>query len=220
MTAWWPHQRAVLITTHLFAVAAQAFPAPSGGMTRSTWKQPTVQAEFAAWRERLAGMGIEVTAEEFEEQLWNVAKSYMDVRREILAPMRHCYLYAGTWQSWRMFVAPHRFPGRLHIDIEQDGVYRPVYVGRSNEHTWLREVFDHDRMRSATFRYAWRKYRRTYRELGKWVAVQAARDFPEADKVRLQFYRYETLSPEAARAGDELDGEMVFPLVFKLEAHR
>jgi hypothetical protein len=189
-------------------------------MSRSAWKDPTVQGEFSAWRDRLAGWGVELTAEEFEDGLWELAQGYMDARNQVLAPFRRYYAYAGTWQSWRMFVAPHRHPGRLHIEVREGGDYRTVYVARSDEHTWLRSQLDHDRMRSSVFRYAWKRYYKHWRVFGTWVAKQAAEDFPEADRVRLRFFRYQTLSPEAARAGAELEGKFELPISFALGDYR
>ena len=49
----WPHIRALLISVHVLAVILGALPAPSGGMKRGAWRDPTVQDEFAAWRGRL-----------------------------------------------------------------------------------------------------------------------------------------------------------------------
>ena len=42
----WAHIRTLFIAVHLLAITLMALPAPSGGMSRSAWKDPTVQAEF------------------------------------------------------------------------------------------------------------------------------------------------------------------------------
>ena len=42
----WPQIRAVLVGCHVVAVLAMATPSPSAGLRRSSWKDPTVQAEL------------------------------------------------------------------------------------------------------------------------------------------------------------------------------
>jgi hypothetical protein len=216
----WPQARAALIALHMLALGLLAFPAPSGGMSRSAWKDPTVQAELQAWNARFASLGVELTQQEFEDRLWELASAYMKARQAVLDPFEPYHDYMGTWQSWRMFVAPHRFPAALEIDVEEAGVWRPVYVERSREHAWMGSIFDHDRMRSEVFRYSWAKYKGSWRPFGQWVARNAARDFPGAQRVRVRYLRYKTLDPEQARAGEEIEGSYVQPLIFELEEYR
>ena len=103
---------ALLVAAHLLAITLQALPAPGGGMSRSTWKDPTVQAEFDAWRVRLNGWGWDGTTAQLEDQLWDFAKGFMERRDQVLTPFKPYYKHAGTTQAWRMFVAPHRYPAR------------------------------------------------------------------------------------------------------------
>lgn len=216
----WPRIRALLIVLHLFAITAMALPAPAGGMNRSSWKDKTVQQEFAAWTERVNGLGWEIDKAEFEEMLWDISVSWMGVRQKILDPFFPYYRYFGTWQSWRMFVAPHRYPARLEIAVLDAGTWRTVYAARSNEFTWMRSVFDHDRMRSAVFRYSWSRYRKTWPPFVDWIARHAAEDFPEADSVRVRFWKYETRSPEEVRQGLEPDGKWIQTRAVKLAGLR
>ena len=115
--AWWPHLRAALVVAHLTAITLMAMPAPVGGLDRRTWKDPTVQAEFAVWRARLGALGVERTPKAFEDDLFRVAKGLVDVRDEVLAPFQPYYRWCGTWQSWRMFVAPHTHPSRMRVEV-------------------------------------------------------------------------------------------------------
>lgn len=202
----WPHLRAVLILVHLFAITVLAMPAPGSGLNRSAWSDPTVKAEFDAWRLRLAGWGVHRTAEEFEEELWTVARGYQDSVNVVVEPFRPYYRYCGTQQSWRMFVAPHRNPAILHFDLKEAGEWRPLYVEGSSEFTWRGNLLDHDRTRSAMFRYAWSSYRRDYKRFTTWFAQEAADEFPEATHLRAYYWKYRTLSPEDTRAGVELQG--------------
>src|SRR6187399_1630494 len=114
----WPHVRAVLVALHVVAITLLAMPAPGGGMNREAWAEPTVQGEFAAWTERLQGFGFDITSEQLQDGAWTFASRYMTVRDAMIAPFTPYYEASGTWQSWRMFVAPHRVPSRLEIDLE------------------------------------------------------------------------------------------------------
>ena len=205
---------------HLFAITAMALPSVGGGMSRAAWRTPTVQAEFQLWTSRVNGWGIDITAAELEDNLWNFAVAYEDGRRKILEPLFPYFRYTGSWQSWRMFVAPHRYPGRLEIEIDTGQGWQPVYVARSSEHSWLRPWFDHDRSRAAIFRYAWPHFRRARKEFTDWVAVQAARDFPEAKRVRTSFVRYRTRSPEEVRSGTPAKEERELKNVRELKDYR
>jgi len=202
----WPHIRAVLIVVHLFAITVLAMPAPGSGLQRSAWDDPTVKEEFSAWRARLDGWGLHYEEDEFEEMLWTVASGYQKSVRKVTDPFKPYYRYAGTHQSWRMFVAPHMNPSILHIDVRVNNEWQTVYVENSDAFTWNRELFDHDRMRSAMFRYAWPGWRTNWERLGDWLAVRLADDYPEATLARFRYWKYRSLSPEQVAAGDERDG--------------
>ena len=76
-----------------------------------------------------------------------------------------------------------------------------VYQARSREHDWLASWLDHDRFRSATFRYAWEHYRTPRQQFADWVAKQASAAFPDASRVRVSFVRYRTRSPAEVKRG-------------------
>ena len=206
----WPHIRALIIAVHVFAVAAMAFPSPSGGMNRRAWSNPTVQAEFSAWADRLTAMGRPTTTAELEEHLWGWAQGYMANRNAIIKPFRPYYRYCGTDQSWKMFVAPHRNPARLHVEIRdaESLAWRPVYVARSREHDWMADALNVERFRAALFRYAWKQYRGSYRQFARWLGRHAATDFPGADRLRTSWERIHTLHPKKIRAGASQTGEL------------
>jgi hypothetical protein len=211
----WPHLRAALVTAHIVAIFACAFPSPSGGMNRSSWRDPTVQAEIAAWGERLS-----VPPDVLEEHLWSLATAFMGLRKKALAPFQPYYHHAGTWQAWHMFVAPHRNPARLHIDIDRDGTWETVYISRDPQLRWRAELFDHSRGRAALFRYSWRHYRVPFRHLGEWLARKAAEDFPDASRMRTRWYRYRTPTPEEVRTDTAPAGRFEASQVFSLEEYR
>lgn len=194
----------LFVGLHLTAITLVALPSAGSGLVRSAWKEPTVQGEFAVWTARLQGLGLDIDQPQLEEALWTIAKGWEDAKDTAILPFRPYYDYAGTWQSWKMFVAPHRFPSRLHIDVEYgDKVWVPVFIERSDEATWNRRRFDHDRMRAAIFRYSWAHFKGSYKAFSQAVALQAASDFPEARRMRIRFETARSPSPDEVRAGVE-----------------
>lgn len=199
---WLRPLRLVFVVFHVVAITLVALPSAGGAMNRSAWQSETVQGEFRTWTARLQSLGVKITVPQLEDRLWTFAQRYEHGKHKVLEPLRPYYKYAGTGQSWRMFVAPHRFPGRLIIEIQQDDEWTPIYVARSDEHTWRRRPLDHDRMRSSVFRYAWKHFRHGRKRFTEWVAREVAHDFPEATRVRVSFLRYRTPTPAEARAGE------------------
>jgi len=209
-----PHLRAAFVLFHLLAVVLMAIPAPAGGMKKSAWKDPTVQSEFAAWTDRFNALGAGITQEEFEAELWDFASGFMKVRKGVLKPFQPYYHYAGTWQTWRMFIAPHRYPARLHIDVMEhpkggERAWRTVYVARSTEHDWLKTELDQERMRSAMFRYGWASYKGTWTQFADWAADRAREDFPDGKTIRLRMWKQRTRTPEEVREDVEPPGKWV-----------
>lgn len=205
----WPQIRAVLITLHIVAITLLAIPAPDGGLDRKAWNNPTVQAELKEWTENLNACGIDLSQQELEDQLWRGSHAYMEVRNEVLGPFLPYYIYCGTFQAWRMFVAPHRYPTALHIEIAEHGVWRPVYVERDPRHGWLGRQLDSHRFRSVVFRFGWPGYEGEFDRFAHWVAHRAAADFPEAQRVRIRLVKSRTRSPQEVRAGQAPETEVV-----------
>lgn len=204
----WPQVRAALVAIHLVIITALALPAPEGGLNRNAWKDPTVQGELQAWAETLNSWGIEVTPPELEEQLWRAANTYMTARGTVLSPVLPYCEYCGTDQGWRMFVAPHRHPTTLHIEIAENGEWRPVYIERDPTHDWRGRQLDSYRFRSVVFRLGWPGYEGEFDRLAHWVARQAATDFPGAERIRVRLVRSRTRSPEEVRSGVNPDSEV------------
>lgn len=196
------HLRAAFVVFHLTAIFVMAFPSPGSAMKRSAWSDPTVKAELAAWTGRLRGWGIQTTQAQLEDDLWDLVVRYSAVRNGILGPLKPYFRYTCTHQSWRMFVAPHRFPARLEIYVQEHGAWRPVFVARSAEHRWQARALDHARFRGAQFRFSWRAYRGQYKSFLLWARERAEVDFPDATMIRTQLVKYKTPSPEMVRAGE------------------
>lgn len=192
---WWPHVRAALVAAHIGAVVVLALPDIAGpGSNKTAWKNPTVQSEISAWADRLG-----MPKEDLEQTAWTVATTWTIWMSQLRAPIEPYSRYAGVRQKWRMFVAPHRYPATLHVDVYEQGAWRPVYLSRSDEHTWNARALDHTRMRSMQFRYAWPQYKRHYRRFARWVARAAFEDFSEASRVRVRWYGFKTPTPAEVR---------------------
>jgi hypothetical protein len=199
MSRYWPHIRAALVFLHLLAVTLMALPAPGGGMNRKNWADPTVQDEFAAWTTRLNAVGVPITSEQLQDQAYRFSIRFMTVRDTALKPFGPYYQYCGTWQSWRMFVAPHRYPAKMVVDIRQNGEWQTVYEERSWTARWHAQQLDHDRFRSLIFRFSWSSYRKVYTEFVDWLAIEAARDFPDANRLRVRFSKRRSPTPAEVR---------------------
>jgi hypothetical protein len=195
------HARAALIALHLVAITLVALPAPVGATNRATWKEPTVQAELAVWRGRFAALGLDLEPAAFEDALHAWAVDLLEVRTAVLTPFLPYYRYAGTSQSWRMFVAPHTHPARLEVAVERGGAWTTVFRERDPAAAWERRVFSQDRVRSLIFRLSWANYRTEYVAFADWVGRRAAQDFPDATKVRVRFMKRATPSAADVRAG-------------------
>jgi len=206
------HLRALLVGFHLVAVGLMAVPAPEGAMNRENWKDATVQAELQTWTHKLSHIGISVTVPQLEHHLWGTGRALNQQRTQLLEPFQPYYQFAGTHQSWRMFVAPHRFPAKLEVDIKEKGTWKTIFRQNDPELAWQGQLFNDSRMRSILFRYSWSTYRKHYRQLGRWVANQAGRDFPDARMVRLSWFKYQTLSPEQVRANERVVTQQVRPI--------
>lgn len=198
----WVHLRTAFVCLHLVAVTLCAFPSVgAAGLDRSAWKQATVQGEFRAWAARLSALGIPIGAAELEDRGWAFATAFEAGRRWVLWPFRPYYQVCGTYQSWKMFVAPHRFPTRAEIAIDRGQGFEVVYLARDPSLDWHAEWFDHDRFRSSLFRMGWPQFRSPRGHFTAFVAARAAEEFPDATRVRVAFLRSETPPPAQTAAG-------------------
>ena len=189
----WPYLRAVLVMLHVVAVVALAIPSVRAGLDRSSWSDPTVQDEIKAWALRFG-----MPPSELEEDAWRFAQGWSRLHETIARPFEPYRQYVGVRQPWTMFVAPHRHPSRLEIDILEED-WRTIYRERSDEHEWRRAILDQDRMRSAIFRFSWDRYGPNYREFSEWAAAEAKRDFPRAMMLRVRMYRSRSPTPEEVK---------------------
>lgn len=216
-----PHIVALFVLYHVASMVMTAAPSARGTLKRSLWKDSTVQEEFASWATLLTNLGLDVDANQLEEQAWKFAKWWTAMHRKAIVPFLDYQRATGTGQSWRMFVAPHRYPTRLQIQI-----YRPdegwveVYRRGSSDHTWRRDQLDQLRVRSALFNYFWGRRPRDYKAFLQWLAELAAMDFPHATQIRFDTYKYETQSPKDVYEQRVLAGEVTSSHTISLDSLR
>lgn len=220
-----PHVIGALLLFHVVGVMLQAFPAVSGGMNKKAWKDPTAQAEFHQWADVARSVGWDTTDENFEEFLWDAAQTFMDARKVVLKPWRKYLRATGAQQGWRMFVAPHRYPSWVVVELEfptddGKGEWREMYRSRSAEKTYLRTQLDYHRMRKYTFLSSWKHRRRAYRDLRDFFARRAAVDFPQASRLRIFHVSRRTMTPAEMAAGDVPKSEVKNRLTVALKPYR
>lgn len=217
----WRHVVAAYVLFHIASILVGSVPAPSDAMSRAAWKDPTVQDEFAAWAELLSRLGLAVEPAQLQQVASRLFVGWMRFMGAAMIPFRGYSELTGTIQAWSMFVAPHRYPSRLHVDIsEAGGDWRPIYVARSREWVWRKGLLDHMRFRSAIFRYAWPQYFGYFRQFATWLAAEAARDFPAATHIRVRMYKCRSCSPKEIREGNPPTGEFTPDVTLPLGSAR
>lgn len=194
----WPRVRAVLVTIHLVAITLSAVPSPEGGLNRKAWSDPTVQTEFKAWAGRLG-----MQPKDFEEKLWTAANAYQGALGTVLTPVEPYELVLGTEQSWKMFVAPHRFPTRLELATRTgDQAWEVLFYESSPTARWHVEQLRLERLRSAIFRWGWPAYSSAFTKGCAAFARMAFDEDAARTEFRCRFWRAESPSPEEAASGD------------------
>ena len=164
-----------------------------------------MKAELDAWHQRLQGMGLTADRQSFEDGLYKLASTWVRGRQQVVKPLRPYYRYLGTEQSWRMFVAPHKHPSRLQVQIKVDGSqsndWQTIFEQDNPAFDWRANQLLHTRMRSSLFRYSWPGYQRSFKALSQWIARRVAEERSDVTHVRVQWLRRRTANPANMRAG-------------------
>lgn len=202
----WPHLRTLFIAFHALAIVALSFPTSRVLLNQSGWESENTKNELVRWSERLNGLGVATTPEELEQTVRRQVARYLGVHAVITAPFAQYARWTGAIQGWAMFASPQRHPAELHIDILEGSTWRPIYRPHSAEHDFWGPRFRHNRMRKQLGRFARTFHVGTYDRLARFVAREAALAYPQARTIRVQLWRYATLSPEAVRAGQTPTG--------------
>lgn len=215
------HLLGAFVLFHLVAITLGATPSVRAALSRAQWRDPVVQEELGQWARRLDDVGVWVTKRQLEDFLWEVTVGWTRVRDGVVGPFEPYLRVTGSRQPWRLFTAPHRYPSRLEIAVRpRGGAFRDVYVARSDEHDWQRRRFDDVRFRKAIYMYGWSSRQKAWRQFTRWVAREAARDFPDAAEVRVRFWRYKTPSPDDVLARRLPRGHARYARVLDLEELR
>lgn len=202
----WRQLRAVLVTFHILAITLDASPSPAAGLKRAAWADPTVQQEFQAWADRL---GVE--SQTLQDWAWDIANRFADGRQVVMTPFRPWIDATHTTQAWQMFVAPHRFPTRLQIQVQVGETWETVFEERSTTATWRAEAFGTERLRASIFRWGWASYADAWKRACGVFATELFTERPDISAVRCRLHKVRTPSPEDVRDGKLDAGTWVFP---------
>ncbi len=209
-----PHLVGAFVAFHVVAVLLLASPALQGAaMSKKAWRDPSVQAEFKIWGPRVRAAGLDVTDDELLERLYATSMVFMDVRSEVLRPFRPYARATGTTQNWQLFVAPQVWISVMHVDAELDGAWRTLFVDNDPAWRWNARKLEADRMQSLLFWLGFQDRKADMKAFTQWCAVEVARDFPTATRVRARFYKTKSPSPEEAARGVVHDGRFVKEVV-------
>lgn len=207
------HLIAGFVLWHASAMLASGFPSPGAGLNRSYWSDPTVQAEFATWADML---GME--SEELQDDIYALAgkvQAGVDLAR---APFTPWLELTHTRQSWKMFVAPHRFPTRFQLSVASGrGEWTVVYEERSETATWRRERFGNERVRASVFAWGWPAARTKWKSACLGFARDLFVERPDVDRVRCRFAKVTSPSPEQVRADAPVAEKWVLPIEVRRE---
>jgi hypothetical protein len=215
----WPHLRVLFIGFHVAAILLTCTPHPGQVLDRARWRSPSGQAKFRAWSERLGAIGIETTAKGLERWLWARGEDYRAARRAVSKPFAPYVERLRLVQGWALFTNPQRRPARVVVELHTPAEgWRTLTVLRSEVFDWKAAELDNHRLRKLTGRIARRTSKHIYNRLVLWLAREAAREFPRADRLRVQLFRYRTGPPGAARR--LVDGRFTDARVLDLEARR
>ncbi len=193
------HLLAAFVVWHALAMLASALPSPGAGLNRSYWSDPTVQAEFGSWAE-LLGMESSV----LQDDIFALAVRVQAGVEQVRAPFAAWLAVTNTEQSWKMFVAPHRFPTRLQLRVASaTSEWAVVYAEDSADALWMASRFRNERMRASVFAWGWPAARTRWTSACKGMAAELLAQ--RADVVRVQCRFAKMTSPSAAqvRANEE-----------------
>ena len=202
----WPQLRALLVALHLLAVVLLSLPQPHRVLDQRGWRSENARHDLEQWSARLSQLGFDYTPQTLARDLWDLSVAYVEVYKHLAEPF---LIYARTlhlYQGWTMFATPQKHPAEFHVDIRQRGEWTPIYRPHSALYDFAGPTFRHNRLRKQFGRFARALHFGSYEGIAYYTARRAALAFPQADSIRVRLYRYQTLEPEAVRAGKIPEG--------------
>jgi hypothetical protein len=215
-------QRLVFIYL-LLGIFLLSLPRPEKVAVRKRWETRKTRREFDRWASMINVFGFDFDHEDVDAVLWPIAKNMGAAVREFRKPYRWMIRDVGFFQSWRMFSVPNIGRSALllvELDHGDGRGFVPIYRPRSNEFDWRRKFFDHDRIRKYVGRGVKPARGKYYRNLGRWIAEQAAEDFPDAYAVRVTALHGRMVTPEQWKNGRVIKYRRRNPKVYVLNEVR
>lgn len=206
----------LFVVYHLAAITLASLPDPRVP-SEAERQNPLFAEEFASWSERLNGWGLETTPQGLANWAWNTAAGYNRIRDKILTPFKPYFEYFGPRQGWHMFAGANLYPSRLVVDIEERGAWRTLFAESRPEFSWRKSQLAHEHIRGGLYCMAFlEEDDDNFQGFARWVAQQAASDFPQARRVRVTLFKFRSPSPEEVRGGqaplEAAHRQAVFPL--------
>lgn len=207
---WRRHLVAAFVLYHCVAITLSALPTAGEGLNRKGWSDPTVQDEFDRW----AGW-LGMPSKTLQDEAFAVAKRAAKARAALLDPFSDYLAFFGIKQSWKMFVAPHRYPTRFQIQSRAHGEWVTRFFEADPAARWNGDAFDAEIYRSVLFRWGWTMYAGNYKLGCRRLAERLFAEDPDVTEVRCRIEKVRTLSPADVRAGKTLEPRWVSPFVVK-----
>lgn len=194
----------LFIVFHATAIFLSSVPTPGQGLNRKNWADPTVQEEFATWANLL---GVE--SEALQDNIYEAAKLLQNSRDAVMEPFERYLKQTGSAQSWKMFVAAHRYPTRLQIQVREGVEWETVFYEHDPVATWRAERFGNERMRASVFAWGWSSAARRWTSACQGFAEELYAERPALKSVRCRFLKRRSPSPEQVLSGTADEGEFV-----------
>ena len=200
----WAWARAGLITVVLLAQWADAMPLPE--LTKRDLANPIAQDEVRRWRDVLASLGVELTADELAEIGLDVGRGARKARSTLLRPWAPFRRITGTGQGWGLFAYPDPYAGRLVIaERTHDGAWETFYQAPQTAGGFLTTQLRYRRMRGIWDDAGDRvKPKGVYDDFATWVARRRFEERPELELVEVRLDLHRVLLPGEGEAPDDV----------------
>ena len=212
------HIRAIFILLHLFAINIVAFPTPRGNLGAKHVQKPDVQESIKLWHKLLLYETFTGRdKDEFSKDIVAVGHWLVDGQKALTEPFLPYYKYAGTRQSWQMFGYVQHSSGHLHIEIQENDQWRPLYVDLDSDHQWQGALINQERSRAMRSLFAQKQYFERYKRFSEWLSIKAFEAYPQAQAVKV-FYEMQSV-PKAniLRATGRKKGDRFWEQVYERE---